>query len=91
MKAALALLLFCSGCATLVTRVVDPEYGDQVYPATRIDLCGFAYLLEDQKKGGDEYHCLAVLPAVDLPFSLVTDTVLLPVDLAVMGWKARKE
>lgn len=91
MKAAAVLaLLLLSGCATIVTRCTEASYGDELYPATQMDLEGAAYLCEDQRHGGDEFHWLAVLPVLDMPFSLVSDTVLLPVDLAVMGCRACK-
>lgn len=91
MKAVMAAaLLLLSGCATAVMRGTEGSYGETLYPATQMDLEGAAYLCEDRRHGGDEFHWLAVLPVLDMPFSLVSDTVLLPVDLAVMGCRACK-
>ena len=85
---AASVVLGCScGCASMIVRVVDPEFGDQVYPATCLDAAGVAYLTDDLYNKGDEWHGLVLLPLIDLPFSLVTDTVLLPVDLACMACK----
>lgn len=84
--ALLCAMVLLQGCATAITRTCD-GFGDQVYPATRLDVLGVAYLMDDCNKGGDEMHWLVVVPVVDIVPSLITDTVLLPIDLVVMAVK----
>lgn len=82
---ALAALLLLSGCATVMTRCISLEYGTPLYPATRLDLTGLAYFTDPAYNGGEERHWLAAAPVLDLVPSLLTDTILLPVDLVFMA------
>lgn len=73
-------LIPAAGCGTYMARVSDGDISDgDYYPATQMDYmfvgASFAYDLG----GWIPVVCAASL--VDLPFSLATDTLLLPYDL----------
>lgn len=85
MKLPVLALLLLSGCATVMTRCISVEYGAPLYPATRLDMTGLAYFTDPTYNGGEERYWLAALPVLDTVPSLLTDTVLLPVDLIVMA------
>lgn len=69
-----ALLLSASGCCGIMTRIGTPPEGHYPY-------IGVAADLEMMRRDPCLGHMLAPLGIIDLPFSLVVDTVLLPVDL----------
>lgn len=81
----LSVLLGCSGCASVVQRGYGlTDY--KVYPATRIDLTMPEEGSYEGKGGlwkryGGIWWIVTACCAIDLPFSLATDTVLLPWDL----------
>ena len=75
------IVLSCIGCGTLITRYVSPNWTPpapalpRIYSGTLFDLrCFFRPAMhETQGIGG---FCL-----VDLPFSIVADTVILPLTI----------
>lgn len=75
----LLLALSCSGCATVNTMNSDKVDPPLVYSGTRLDW----YALHDgccaQERFGAEPPAY---PGIDLPFSLLLDTLLLPLSLA---------
>jgi uncharacterized protein YceK len=72
-------LLPSAGCATYATRCASFDaYADSVYPATHTDFYLFGSALGD---GGVYVPLLGIFAVVDLPFSLATDTLLLPYDV----------
>ena len=75
----LLLALTCSGCGTfnlLNSKKVDPPL---VYGGTRLDW----YAINDGCCAQDRFGTQPpTYPAVDLPFSLLLDTLLLPLSLA---------
>ena len=71
----LILLLLMSGCATVRTRVDwDPD-SPWIYPATQMELARL------QAPAGSADQCFEAC-LIDLPFTLVFDTILMPIDLA---------
>jgi len=82
-NAILILCLFATGCATLVTRsglsrIDNPEQTPPYYPATFLDGEAIA----------SRYFVFGLL---DLPFSVVFDTLLLPCDCFVEYGKRKTE
>ena len=81
-------LLLCmpllTGCATYITRTNWHERPGKFYPATRFnaEVIGECTGGESDPMAPMSGICLFVVPpmVVDLPFSVVLDTVLLPVD-----------
>ncbi len=87
-----ATVVITSGCATAFVRskdTVDPQY---VFPATSLDtqffwnsaVKGEPFLATADptiKNGPAARLAYGVGPIIDLPFSVVCDTILLPVDL----------
>jgi len=75
---ALIVMLVFQGCATSFCITVQrPEV---VYPATRLDLLAIP-MLWDGNVSRFEAVCLTPVAIVDCPFSLITDTIMLPYDL----------
>jgi len=75
----LLLALSCSGCGTV--NVLNSEKADPplVYGGTRLDW----YAMHDGCCALDRFGALPpAYPSVDLPFSLLLDTLLLPLSLA---------
>ena len=76
----------CSGCATYVARSDGGAfflYGETLpkcYPATYYDgsLIGESFTTKDPSYAGRFFICIGSV--VDLPISLVTDTLILPYD-----------
>jgi len=77
----ICVMIFCTGCGTIITRFVSPNWGPpdptlpRIYSGTVFD---FRCLLrtemhETQGIGG---FCL-----VDVPFSIIADTVILPLTI----------
>jgi uncharacterized protein YceK len=81
------LCLIVSGCGTVAVtgeRFLDPKPVG-LYPATRMD----AALVHDSATGGtfifrEPFYLSTVLFTIDLPISVVTDTLLLPVDIIAL-------
>lgn len=71
-------LLIFSGCAFTHDRIEKQKYG-HIFTATRGNI---EVISNDSKEipGGVKF-----VNVVDIPFSIVTDVVLLPIDLAVMA------
>jgi len=71
------------GCATVAYRFKDihSDYPLKPYPATKCDLNVIKYV-KTEGNGAPWYYIMIthVCVAVDLPFSLLIDTVLLPYD-----------
>lgn len=93
---AVSMFLACSGCGTFIRGGLKEDFGTQVYPATRYD----AGLIEMGITGNiavgfpENYnfmHFVIACPLVimagllDVPFSLTTDTLLLPWDILHRG------
>ncbi|OVE73554.1 hypothetical protein BVX94_03580 [bacterium B17] len=87
---ALFLILMCSGCASIVVRNDDPwDEPTGVYPATRADIVGaYRYCKGDLRLFWSnsspnliEKTLWCTFSVIDLPFSLVTDTLFFPWDL----------
>lgn len=75
----LLLALTCSGCATVNTLNSDKTDPPLVYSGTRLDW----YALHDGCCAQERFGAQApAYPGVDLPFSLLLDTLLLPLSLA---------
>ena len=79
----LLVCLFTTGCAT-VARLTGNSGNDYIlYPATRADLEVFKP--QPPHTGGVNLGpigcCLMPIPILDLPFSIISDTVLFPYDL----------
>ena len=68
----------------MVARVgLQDELGDQLYPATTLDMAMIKGSLDpDGFIFARKSYVGSVLTVVDIPISVTTDTVLLPVDLA---------
>lgn len=75
----LLLALSCSGCATVNVLNSDKADPPLVYGGTRLDW----YALHDGCCAQDRFGALAPdYPGLDLPFSALLDTLLLPFSLA---------
>lgn len=75
----LALLVLCSGCATVRTLNAAKLNAPVVYAGTRLDL----YALNGGCCAVERFGAEApAYPAVDLPASALLDTLLLPLSLA---------
>ena len=85
-----------SGCGTIARNVMKERKGAVVYPATQFDAGMIKNILTTKPKRSREIpipiwldNCLeaitrpvvVVCSIIDLPFSLATDTILLPYDL----------
>ncbi|NCC49876.1 MAG: YceK/YidQ family lipoprotein [Spartobacteria bacterium] len=85
----LTMPILVTGCATVIVRSSPHEIAPGPYPATRFDLAFTKeYVSRDTRNAwtGDSVRFrdragVLTLCVLDIPFSLVTDTVLLPVDL----------
>ncbi|MBT0665107.1 YceK/YidQ family lipoprotein [Geobacter pelophilus] len=78
MKKILLMVVFfllCSGCGTIFSRTEprDYFYREGIYPATKMDL-------DFIKLTNTALYPFSLLLVVDLPVSLVFDTLLLPLD-----------
>ena len=77
---------FLSGCGTFWARTPYREFGGglrQYYPATSVSCYCVAMPFlsaERSSKSWQELTLLSVMGVVDLPISLVTDTIALPYD-----------
>ena len=87
MKCKLIIIaLFClNGCATSVYRFGEnhPEYSPKgIYPAVKTDFNFMEYVM-NEGGGAPWFIVLAtgVGVTIDIPFSFVTDTILIPYDL----------
>ena len=77
--ACLALVVLCSGCATVRTLDAAKLNAPVVYAGTRLDL----YALNGGCCAVERFGAEApAYPAVDLPASALLDTLLLPLSLA---------
>ena len=84
-------MVMCSGCATYVVRSCPADAPKGVYPATRSDVTGAVHYWQNRmslfwsdapsKPNLAEKVLFAIFAIVDLPISVVTDTVMLPGDL----------
>jgi uncharacterized protein YceK len=83
-------VLTTSGCGTIMSRPKPFEVEDGLYPAIRTDgLAFWSCVTGDslfQEKGGclisaAGYTVIPLLFVVDMPISIVTDTVMLPFDI----------
>ncbi len=75
---AACLLLACMGCSTIITRLTGPDWRPPDPPLPRIysgTLFNFQCLFKPAMR---DTQGLGVLCLVDVPFSLVADTVMLP-------------
>lgn len=74
-------VMICSGCATITSRqMLDP----MLYPSTKFDAAWLGEALFPSPQFNyfeGRSYTLAAICIVDLPISLVTDTVLLPYDV----------
>lgn len=75
----LALLLLCSGCATVRTLDAAQPGAPVVYAGTRLDLYALKGGCCAQERFGTE---APQYPGLDLPASALLDTLLLPLSLA---------
>jgi uncharacterized protein YceK len=100
---AVSAALLCSGCGTVVGRQypsLRPKETDSFYPATKCDL-SFVVLggkvIAWGNHGSSDVpprslgFVIVPLSLVDLPISLTTDTILLPLDLARWPAARRRE
>lgn len=66
--AVLMMAVLLSGCGSIISRVVPGQgHGNQYYPGVRWDV----------REGAWRY-----ITVLDLPFSLIFDTMLLPIDIS---------
>jgi len=76
------LINLLTGCASLITRGSDTNYSPDVFPSTRGNFIAIDKCLNGNHSGG--FSGVVCIPAffspIDLPFALVTDTLMLPVD-----------
>jgi len=82
----------CSGCATYVVRNYPADAPKGVYPATCSDVTGTVHYWQNRlslfwsdapsNPNVVEKLFFTLFAMVDLPISVVTDTVMLPVDLS---------
>lgn len=90
-----------SGCATVVVRSGDEEEkGTLLYPATRLDGVGFIFFcctdginMEGEQPVSTRIAAKTLYPLmclIDLPFSLVSDTAMLPFDLSARQQRRRE-
>ena len=91
--ALIASLLLSSGCATTFTMDFPDRQGSQgpctepyIYSGTQFNgnsiYYGFKKTLSFEKQSGREYSFLfAILSILDFPFSLVLDTLFLPITI----------
>ena len=85
---------FVAGCATYITRNNVHDRPGKFYPATRFNLNMIGECTGDEGKSDPmapmSGMCLFIVPpmVIDLPFSMVVDTLLLPVDAF---WKDPRE
>ncbi len=81
----LLLSLSSAGCATVRTMPALGTYGSsQVYSGARLDLRA----LKEDRPGLDESKVKPPAhPGLDLPFSAILDTLLLPVVLPVVAYE----
>jgi uncharacterized protein YceK len=85
LRVALALALAAgSGCMTIDTQTNEGYEGPQVYSGTRRDLSIIPNALLNFSVGG------LLIGVVDLPFSLLADTVILPVTIPKDAERTRK-
>ena len=80
-------LVSVTGCGTLL-RSTEAGAPGELYPAVNVDVQGWRWAARPDPWGGSGPSAVGVCLArflclIDLPISLVTDTVLLPVDLAL--------
>ena len=97
--AALALLAV-SGCGTVMSRPTPTYVAPGLYPATRTDGALFwtcvsgASVFQEKGSGLAPLAGYTVVPLcflIDIPLSLVADTVLLPMDIYRTDWQAVRE
>lgn len=86
--AAVLALALASGCMSITTNTTllsDASHLGTPYSGARADLHILVCFARDVSRdaSGLLFAPLMLLPLVDLPFSLVLDTLLLPIDLAV--------
>ena len=78
--ASLGMILICTGCGTIVMRIAGP--GEELYPATKGDIIMIhGCLYPDGTIFASKSYVGAGLTVIDIPISLTTDTVLLPIEL----------
>lgn len=85
----LAVTLLCSSCSTLGVRSDSASYGE-FYPATKNDIT----IMNGQRPGSNwlvPSGTVTFFTVLDIPFSVLTDTVFLPIDLAVMAVRQEGE
>jgi uncharacterized protein YceK len=85
------MLMLTGGCATINSRQSGPEKKEGVYPGIRYDaeffwLCVTGNSVFQTHSSGwvvpfAGYTIIPLLTAVDMPISIVTDTLLLPFDI----------
>lgn len=81
-KIFLALLAFsCVSCGTISARGMAPAYG-KFYPATKWDLKGIDDVHSESNWFFSPWLIVPFL-IVDMPISLATDTLFLPVDTVI--------
>jgi uncharacterized protein YceK len=75
-RVALLLAIACTGCGTIYRGDIKG-----IYPATKYDVLGINMGIHGVGRNGTPSPSMALGCTIDLPISLVTDTVLLPYDL----------
>jgi len=86
---AIATLISCTGCGSLIGRVFDRhDHLPPVYPGVAAD----AHALTDSVRSFHEGGPLMTIGcAIDMPLSAALDTALLPFDLAIAAGEAIAE
>lgn len=78
----LIAMLLQSGCATVVVRSSRSEFDEKVYPATQLNVEVIDGLLHPGTSIFAERSVVgAGLNCLDIPFSMIFDTLFLPIDL----------
>ena len=96
---AMAALLLNSGCATIAWRGQDHE--NRLYPATTLDVGLFKdpnalYIGPDENRPpptpwAPGNYLFRLMCIIDLPFSIVSDTILLPLDTILIHNDKRRD
>ena len=78
---ALAMLVLCSGCGTVVNHTTDTMTRAGAYSGVRLDADTISYASELNSEGKHGACWMIPFLVIDMPISAVADTLLLPYDL----------
>ena len=93
-------ILAGAGCGTIISRPIPTYVGQGIYPATRTDgnlfwACASGNSVFQEKGSGvvplAGYTVVPLCFLLDMPISLVTDTIMLPIDIHNTDWQQVRE